>query len=95
MAITTLKTVRLKSAGFVDLFTESEEQWQAMAKRAKEYASEFIVPSKLHQDDVTPFLVLRLELDTKVRNLVERKKLAQNRITWFGEYIVDEVWDKI
>ena len=95
MAITTLKTVRLTNAGLVALFKGDRDYWKAMAKRAKEYAAEFIPLAKVHPDDVIPFLEPRLELDPKVRTVVERKKLANNRITWFGEYILDEVWNEI
>jgi hypothetical protein len=95
MAITTLKTVRLKNAGLIDLFAKHEAHWKAMAERAKVYVGEFVPASKIHPDDLIPILVPRLELDTKLRAHMEKKRLAQNRITWFGEYIVDAVWAEI
>jgi len=95
MAITTLKTVRLKNAGLVDLFTKDRAHWLAKAKHAKDYVAEFINAADIHPDDLIPILVPALELDLKLRVLVEKNKLPQNRIMWFGEYIVDEVWDEI
>jgi hypothetical protein len=95
MAITTLKTVRLKNAGLLDLFTKHQPHWKEMATRAKAYVGEFVTPAKIHPDDLIPILVPRLELDPKLRAHVEKKKLAQNRIMWFGEYIVDAVWAEI
>jgi hypothetical protein len=96
MAITTLKAVKLKNAGLTDLFADNHEHWKEMAKRAKDYVAEFINPrSDIHPDDLIPILVPRLELDPKLRVEVDKEKLPQNRITWFGEYIVDEVWAEI
>jgi len=95
MAITTLKTVRLKNAGLLDLFTKYESHWKKMAKRAKAYVGEFVTPGQIHPDDLIPILIPRLELDSKLRAHIEKRKLAQNRITWFGEYIVDAVWAEI
>ncbi len=95
MAITTLKTVRLENAGLVDLFTKHREHWKEMAKQAKTYVAQFVNISDIHPDDLIPILVPALELDVTLRPHVEKKKLAQNRITWFGEYVVDEVWEEI
>lgn len=95
MAITTLKVLRLKNASLVDLFARDEAHWKALAQRAKQYVSEFVPANEIHPDDLIPFLVPRLELDAKVREKIESKRLAQNRITWFSEYVVDRVWDEI
>ncbi len=96
MAITTLKTVKLKNAQLTDLFTNDGLRYKEMAKRAKDYVAEFITPrSDIHPDDLIPILVPRLELDPKLRKVVEAKKLPQNRFTWFGEYVVDKVWAEI
>jgi hypothetical protein len=95
MAITTLKTVRLKNAGLVGLFTNHREHWKEMAEQAKTYVAQFVNPNDIHPDDLIPILVPALELDATLRPHVEKKKLAQNRITWFGEYVVDEVWQEI
>jgi hypothetical protein len=95
MAITTLKEHKLKNAGLVDVFTKDKAHWKSMAKRAKDYVAEFVNRADIHPDDLIPILVPRLELDSKVQTAVEKKKLPQNRITWFGEYIVDKVWQEI
>ncbi len=95
MAITTLKTVRLDNAGLVALFRKDRNHWKEMADRAKKYVADFISVSAIHPDDLIPILVPRLELDPKLRVHVERNKLPQNRIMWFGEYVIDEVWNEI
>jgi hypothetical protein len=95
VAITTLKTVKLDNAQLTDLFRSDRVRWKDMAKRAKDYVAEFIKRTDIHPDDVIPILVPRLELDSKLRVAVEGKKLAQNRYTWFGEYVLDMVWTEI
>jgi hypothetical protein len=95
MAITTLKAVRLKNAGLVDVFSKDRSHWQTAAKKAKEYVAEFVPVGEIHPDDLIPIMVPRLELDPKLRDHIEKKKLAQNRIAWFCEYVVDEVWSEI
>jgi hypothetical protein len=95
MAITTLKTVKLENAKLTGLFAAEEARWKEMAKRAKDYVAEFIARAQIHPDDVIPILVPRLELDPKLRVAVEEKKLPQNRYTWFGEYVLDKVWNEI
>lgn len=95
MAITTLKILRLENAKLTGVFAAEEERWKEMAKRAKDYVAEFITRADIHPDDVIPILVPRLELDPRLRVAVEEKKLAQNRYTWFGEYVLDKVWTEI
>jgi hypothetical protein len=95
MAITTLKEHKLKNGDLVDVFAKDKAHWKAMAKRAKDYVAEFVNRTDIHPDDLIPILVPRLELDSKVQAAVDKKKLPQNRITWFGEYIVAKVWAEI
>jgi hypothetical protein len=95
MAITTLKTVRLENAGLVDLFAKNKAHFRSIARKAKAYAGQYINTADIHHDDLIPYMITPLELDKTLREHMERKKLPQNRITWFGEYIVDEVWGEI
>lgn len=95
MAITTLKIVKLENAKLTGLFAAKRTGWMEMARSAKDYVAGFIPRADIHPDDVIPILVPRLELDPDLRVAVEGKKLPQNRYTWFGEYVLDNVWTEI
>jgi hypothetical protein len=96
MAITTLKTEQLTNAGLDGLFAKSRKHWLAQAKRAFSYMAQLIEPEAIHPDDLIPILVPALELDTKLRDYLDKNGLRQKYwFTNFGEYVVDEVWGEL
>ncbi|MFZ2051295.1 MAG: hypothetical protein WAU69_10255 [Solirubrobacteraceae bacterium] len=93
MAITTLKTERLIDAGLDDFFSKNKAHWLAHAKRAFDYMAQLIAAQDIHPDDLIPILEPALELDTDLRDFLDESRLGQKYwFTYFGEYIVDEVW---
>ncbi len=98
MALTALKSVRLEDAALTDLFNDNEERWLAMATHAYRYTMRFVAETgqQVRPDDLIPVLVPALEVDEKLREHLDRKKLSQQYwFTYFGELIVDRLWNQI
>jgi hypothetical protein len=93
MALSLNKLKRLEDAGLVELFETDRKLWSAMAKDAYAYTRKFI-GAEVRPDDVVPTLVPALEVSDRLRTYLAGRKLTQNYwYTWFGELIVDRLWD--
>jgi len=98
MALTALKSVRLEDAGLIDFFEGHEEHWLATATNAYNYTVKYVegTGEGVRRDDLIPVLVPALEVDEDLREYLDRKKLTQQYwFTYFGELIVDRLWDQL
>ena len=98
MALTALKVKDLTDKGFVQLFGDHRELWEAKAREAYEYTEKFVTDAgqPVRPDDVLPLLVPALELAEEFRAFLEEKRLTQ--LYWrqhFGELILDRLWDEL
>jgi hypothetical protein len=98
MALTARKVQELTDKGFVDLFNQHRQLWEAKAHEAYGYTEIFVQGAGLpvRPDDVIDLLVPALELSDEFRAFLEDKRLRQKY--WkvhFGELIIDELWDDL
>jgi hypothetical protein len=79
MGLTALKSVRLEDAKLTGLFTKHRTHWFAMAEHAFEYTQQFVddTGEEVRPDDLIPILQPALELDSKLRDFLEKGKLSQ------------------
>ena len=95
MALNLNKLKRLEDAGLAELFEHDRKLWTAMAKDAYAYTRKF-VGAEVRPDDVVPTLVPALEVSDRLRTFLAQKKLTQNYwYTWYGELLVDRLWDDL
>ena len=95
MALNLNKLKRLEDAGLAELFEHDRKLWTAMAKDAYAYTRRF-VGAEVRPDDVVPTLVPALEVSDRLRTFLAQKKLTQNYwYTWYGELLVDRLWDDL
>ena len=98
MALTAAKVKDLEDKGFDDLFDEHRELWEAKAKEAYRYAKNLVTPTgeRVRPDDVIELLVPALVLAQELRNFLEDGRLTQKYWReYFGEYILDRLWDDL
>ena len=98
MGLTARKSLRLEDASLVSLFDTQEDRWTQMAQDAYDYTAEFVkgAGEPVRRDDLIPVLVPVLEVTEALRTYLAEEKLRQNYwFTWFGELIVDRVWDDL
>jgi hypothetical protein len=98
MGLTANKLQRLDDASLVGLFRSQRELWAAMAQQAYRYTVQFVeaTGNEVRPDDVIPVLVPALEVSSGLRAYLGEAKLSQQYwFTWFGELIVDELWDDL
>ncbi len=80
------------------LFEDHEDVWTEMAGQAYEYTAEFVkgAGESVRPDDLVPVLVPVLEVTELLRTFLSENKLRQQFwFTWFGELIIDRVWNDI
>jgi len=95
VALNLNKLKRLEDAGLAELFEHDRKLWTAMAKDAYAYTRKF-VGAEVRPDDVVPTLVPALEVSDRLRTFLAQKKLTQNYwYTWYGELLVDRLWDDL
>jgi len=95
VALNLNKLKRLEDAGLAELFEHDRKLWTAMAKNAYAYTRKF-VGAEVRPDDVVPTLVPALEVSDRLRTFLAQKKLTQNYwYTWYGELLVDRLWDDL
>ena len=95
MALSLNKLKRLEDAGLAELFENDRKLWSAMTKEAYSYTRKF-VGAEVRPDDVVPTLVPALEVSDRLRTFLAKKKLTQNYwYTWFGELLVDRLWNHL
>lgn len=98
MGLTARKSLRLEDTGLDELFGDHEDVWTEMAQQAYDYTAEFVkgAGEPVRPDDLIPVLVPVLEVTDLLRAYLSENKLRQQFwFTWFGELIIDRVWDDI
>lgn len=98
MGLTARKSLRLEDAGLVDFFEDDETMWRKMAQEAYDYTADFVkgAGEPVRPDDLIPVLVPVLEVTETLRTYLSENRLSQNYwYTWFGELIVDQVWNEL
>ncbi len=98
MALNATKSKRLEDAGLDQYFEQHRGLWEQKARRAFDYAKQFVVESgeEVRQDDVVPLLVPALEVFDDFRDHLAGEKLTQKYwYTYFAELIVDRLWEAL
>ncbi|HEU5476224.1 MAG TPA: hypothetical protein VFU64_00150 [Gaiellaceae bacterium] len=98
MALTAAKVKDLEDAGFDELFDDHHALWEAKAVEAYRYARNLVTPTgePVRPDDVIELLVPALVLAEELRNFLEQNRLTQKYWRqYFGEYILDRLWDDL
>lgn len=98
MGLTARKSLRLNDGGLIGLFEAEEAMWSKMAQEAYDYTADFVkgAGEPVRPDDLIPVLVPVLEVTERLRVYLSENRLSQNYwYTWFGELIVDRVWDEL
>jgi hypothetical protein len=96
MGLSAYRSVRLKGIGLIKFFEEDEETWRLMAEHAFRYTRQFVTEAneKVRPDDVIEVLEPALQVSKPLR-LRLAKQTQQYWYGWFGELIVDRLWDKL
>jgi hypothetical protein len=96
VALSAYKSVRLEAAELIDFFEEEEALSRSMAEHALRYANEFVTEAEedVRPEDVIEVLVPALNVSEKLRAKLARMP-QQYWYLWFGELIVDRLWDKL
>jgi hypothetical protein len=98
MALTALKVKDLTDAGLMRLFDDHRDLWEAKAREAYGYTESLVTGAgePVRPDDVLPLLLPALELAEELRSFLEQKRLTQKYWrTYFGELILDRLWDEL
>ncbi|HET8894969.1 MAG TPA: hypothetical protein VFM96_12820 [Gaiellaceae bacterium] len=98
MALTAAKVKDLEDKGFVQLFNDHPELWEAKAREAHSYAKNLVTPTgePVRPDDVLPLLVPALVLSEEFRDFLDSNRLTQKYWRdYFGEFILDHLWDEL
>lgn len=98
MGLTARKSLRLEDAGLDGLFGDHEVMWTDMAQEAYDYVSTSVKKAgePVRPDDLIPLMTPVLEVTGVLREYLAMKKLRQRYwYEWFGELIVDRVWDEL
>jgi hypothetical protein len=98
LGLTARKSLRLEDAGLDKLFERKEEMWSEMAQEAYDYTADFVkgAGEPVRPDDLIPVLVPVLEVTGALRTYLSENRLSQKYwYTWFGELIIDRVWDEL
>lgn len=97
MALSRVKELRLTDAKLVELYEAETDLWRGLAEHAFTYAKTNIAgQGDIRQDDVVPTLRPVLEVTPTLRDfLAERRLRQQYWYEWFGELILDRLWDEL
>jgi hypothetical protein len=98
VGLTATKATRLEDAGLDDLLRSEKTLWKSLATEAYEYVSRALKDSgePVRPDDLIPPLVPVLEVSSILREFLAENSLRQQYwYTWFGELIVDRLWDEL
>jgi hypothetical protein len=94
VALTAAKLQKLGDAGLIALFEERRQLWQELAAHAYGYTAGFL--EEVRPDDVIQALAPALEVSNELRrHLAEHRLPQQYWFTWFGELILDRLWDDL
>jgi hypothetical protein len=95
VALTAAKAKDLEDKGFLALFAKHKALWEEKAKEAYDYATTLVAGTgePVRPDDVLELLVPALVLVKEFREFLEDGRLTQKYWrTYFGEYILDQLW---
>lgn len=97
MALTLKVEQKLDDTGLIALFEEHEAVWTGLAEKCHAFVCEnFPDGSLIRKDDVAENLVPVLEVHDTLRAYVLENKLRQKYwIRYFGDLILDRVWDDL
>lgn len=98
MGLTARKSLALEDSGLAALFRKNKGLWKGMAEEAFNYTADFVKDAgePVRQDDLIPVLVPVLEVTQQLREFLAENKLRQKYwFTWFGEFIIDSLWDEL
>jgi hypothetical protein len=98
MGLTARKSLGLEDAGLDDLFEDEEKLWRETAQEAYDYTAKFVkeADEPVRPDDLIDVLIPVLEVTGVLRDFLSEKKLRQKYwYLWFGELIIDRLWEEI
>jgi len=98
MGLTARKALALEDAGLDAFFAKEKALWTEMASEAFTYTADFVKDAgePVRPDDLIPVLVPVLEVTQKLREYLVENRLRQKYwFTWFGEIIIDSLWDAL
>lgn len=98
MGLTARKSLGLEDADLDGLFEDEKDLWTETAQQAYDYTAEFVkeADEPVRPDDLIAVLVPVLEVTKVLRDFLSEHKLRQKYwFTWFGELIIDRLWDEI
>jgi len=97
MALTLESEQRLERASLVEFYTKAPAKWKRLARQSYQFvAKNFPDGATIRQDDVAKTLVPLLEVDEKLIQTLNIKKLKQRYwIRDFCDLILDRTWDDL
>ena len=98
MALTAAKVRDLEDRGFPRLYEEHRGLWKTKAREAYAYAKALVGPTgePVRPDDVLELLVPALVISKEFRRFLDDSRLTQKYWrTYFGEYILDRLWQDL
>ena len=97
MALTLEAEQRLSSVGLVTLYENNKKDWLDAAKETMDFLSSGFPPgSTIRRDDVSKALIPILEVNEKLKQMLESKKLrGKFWIRDFADLIIDRIWQDI
>ena len=98
MGLTARKSLGLEDAGLDRLFEDESDLWLETAKQAYNYTAEFVkdADEPVRPDDLIDVLIPVLEVTKVLRDFLSEHKLRQKYwYVWFGELIIDRLWEEI
>jgi hypothetical protein len=98
LALTLEKEQRLRNAGLFDLFEKERALWKAMAREAYSYTKRYVerANARVRVDDVVGPLIEALKVTGNLEEHLDDKKLKEKYwVAWFGELILEQLWDEL
>jgi hypothetical protein len=94
MALTQVVRLKLEGAGFSDLFTQYEAQWESLAEQARGLmAAAMPAGQSPTVVDIKKTLFPLVEISPELRSFLQNEKLTQKFwITDFTDYILHRVY---
>jgi ferritin len=98
MALTAETLKHLEAAGLAKFFADHRQLYLDKARKAYQYASDYVQESgeRVRIDDVAAPLVLALKVGDPLSDFLAGRKLMQQY--WydrFADYVLDQLWDEV